>query len=289
MGLTTPVAIFLFNRPEHTARVFAEIAKAKPDSLLLIADGPPNEADQEACQASRRIVEAINWTCDVRRNFSDVNLGCRRRMSSGIDWVFSLFDRAILLEDDCIPHPTFFPFCAELLDRHQNDEQIMMISGDNMQLGQPLHPIQLLLLRNPPHLGLGHLAKGLEALRRKHARLARGPGLRFPGRFRLASRRPRSSKSDAGRSRRPHQHLGRSMGIRLLETPRAKHPPRGQPGHQYWLRRRRHPYPQTRLLRRSPHRSNGISPPPPAQNRTPFPRRSGVFRRRPQSRISLTA
>src|ERR1700722_15808169 len=136
MDLNTPVAIFLFNRPEHTARVFAEIAKAKPAALLLVADGPRNEANGEACQASRKIVETINWTCDVRRNFSDVNLGCRRRMSSGIDWVFSLFDRAILPEDDCIPHLPFFPFCSELLDRYQNDEQIMMISGDNMQLGR---------------------------------------------------------------------------------------------------------------------------------------------------------
>jgi hypothetical protein len=140
MALDTPVAMFLFNRPRHTARVFAEIAKAKPATLLLIADGPRNQPEEEACLASRKIVQNIDWTCDVRRNFSDINLGCRRRMSGGIDWVFSLCEQAILLEDDCIPHPTFFPYCAELLDRYRNNEQIMMISGDNMQLGRRCTP-----------------------------------------------------------------------------------------------------------------------------------------------------
>ena len=38
--MRTPVALIIFNRPHHTARVFAEIAKARPERLLLIADGP---------------------------------------------------------------------------------------------------------------------------------------------------------------------------------------------------------------------------------------------------------
>jgi hypothetical protein len=140
MKLDVPVAFFLFNRPQETARVFAEIAKAKPARLFLIADGPRHSEERDACEAARQIVKAIDWTCEVRRNFSDVNLGCRRRMSSGIDWVFSLAERAILLEDDCVPDPTFFPFCTELLDRYEADPRVMMISGDNMQMGRRCTP-----------------------------------------------------------------------------------------------------------------------------------------------------
>ena len=136
MNHDTPVAFFLFNRPDETARVFAEIARAKPARLFLVADGPRNEAERGICEAAREVVNAIDWTCEVRRNFSDANMGCRRRMSSGINWVFSLAERAILLEDDCVPDPTFFPFCAELLDRYEADPRVMMISGDNMQLGR---------------------------------------------------------------------------------------------------------------------------------------------------------
>ena len=136
MSLQVPLAFFIFNRPDPTRRVFAEIAKAQPRTLLVIADGPRTDAEWPRCQETRRIVEQITWPCEVRHFFAESNLGCRRRMVTGIDWVFSQFEEAILLEDDCLPHPTFFPFCTELLERYRDNERVFMISGDNMQLGK---------------------------------------------------------------------------------------------------------------------------------------------------------
>jgi hypothetical protein len=48
-----------------------------------------------------------------------INLGVGRRIATGLDWVFDQVDRAIVLEDGCVPHPSFFGFCQELLDRHR--------------------------------------------------------------------------------------------------------------------------------------------------------------------------
>jgi len=89
-ALTTPVAFAIFNRPEITALTFARIAAAKPTQLLIIADGPrpDHPTDVKACAAVRAIVERIDWECEVRRNYSEVNLGARRRLASGFDWVF---------------------------------------------------------------------------------------------------------------------------------------------------------------------------------------------------------
>jgi hypothetical protein len=120
--------------------VFAEIAKARPSKLLLIADGPRTDAERPLCDAARQVVADIDWPCEVQRNFSDSNLGCRKRMYTGIDWVFSHCEEAILLEDDCLPHATFFPFCAELLNHYRDDERVMMISGNNMQHGRRWSP-----------------------------------------------------------------------------------------------------------------------------------------------------
>ena len=82
----TPVAFLIFNRPDTTERVFAEIAKAKPRKLFVIADGPradrPGEA--ERCAAARAIIDRLDWKCEVLKNYSDVNMGCGRRVSSGI-------------------------------------------------------------------------------------------------------------------------------------------------------------------------------------------------------------
>jgi hypothetical protein len=69
------------------------------------------------------------------KNYADTNLGCKTRMSSGLDWVFDTVAEAIILEHDTLPTPTFFRFCEELLEKYRDDERIMMISGCNFQFG----------------------------------------------------------------------------------------------------------------------------------------------------------
>lgn len=131
MALETPVALILFNRPDLTRRTFEAIAGARPKKLLLIADGPrPDHAGEaERCQEARRIVERIDWPCDLQQNYSSTNLGCRRRVSSGLDWIFERENEAIVLEDDCVPDPTFFPYCSTLLERYRDEDRVVHISG----------------------------------------------------------------------------------------------------------------------------------------------------------------
>jgi hypothetical protein len=132
-----PVAFILFNRPDETARVFAAIREAKPSKLLLIADGPRDAEEHVLCERARAaVVNHVDWPCEVRLNFSESNLGCKRRVSSGIDWVFDQVEEAIILEDDCLPDPTFFPFCDALLERYRRDKRVMHIGGSNFQFGR---------------------------------------------------------------------------------------------------------------------------------------------------------
>src|SRR5687768_12340821 len=116
--LRTAVAFIVFNRPECTATVFERIKAAKPPLLLIIADGPRHEkiGEAEKCRRVREVIESgVDWPCEIRRNCAVSNLGCRNRVASGIDWVFEQVDEAIILEDDCLPHPDFFTYCQELL------------------------------------------------------------------------------------------------------------------------------------------------------------------------------
>lgn len=132
--LETPVAFVVFNRPEPTRRVFEQIRAARPPKLLIIADGPradrPGEA--ERCAQTRAVAQQVDWPCEVETEFSQVNLGCRRRVASGIDWVFSRVPEAIILEDDCLPHPSFFRYCAELLGRYREDPRVGMVAGTRL-------------------------------------------------------------------------------------------------------------------------------------------------------------
>lgn len=130
--MKTPVAFIVFNRPDTTGKVFEAIRQAKPPLLLVIADGAraSKSGEAEKCAATRAIIDGVDWECEVRTNYSDVNLGCKRRVSSGLDWVFSEVEEAIILEDDCLPAPSFFLFCENLLEKYRYDERIAMISGD---------------------------------------------------------------------------------------------------------------------------------------------------------------
>lgn len=135
MSLTTPVAFMIFNRPDLTQRVFEVIAKAKPKQLFVVADGPRFAKDAPKCAQARAIIEGVDWACDVWKNYAEKNLGCGRRISSGIDWVFSQVEEAIILEDDTLPVASFYTYCQELLEMYRNDERIMTINGNNFQFG----------------------------------------------------------------------------------------------------------------------------------------------------------
>jgi hypothetical protein len=133
--LNTPVVLIVFNRPRLAEKVFESIASARPAKLFLIADGPRFAEEAGECLSARAVIERIDWDCDLTTNFADSNLGCRERIVSGLDWVFTQVDEAIVLEDDCVPHPSFFHFCQTMLSRYRDDERVMEIGGGNYQGG----------------------------------------------------------------------------------------------------------------------------------------------------------
>lgn len=134
--LTTPVAFIIFNRPETTIKVFEQIRLAKPKQLYIIADGARNSRPEEPDRvlAARAIVEqGVDWDCEVITNYAPKNMGCRNRVASGLQWLFEQVEDAIILEDDCVPHSTFFRYCQELLEYYRHDERVGVISGANFR------------------------------------------------------------------------------------------------------------------------------------------------------------
>ena len=129
-----PGIYILFNRPDFTRRSFAAVRAARPAQLYLIADGPRKNRpeDVQLCREARRVVgEMLDWECDVTYDYSDVNLGCGRRVSSGLTRAFEQLGEAIVVEDDIVPQPSFFEFCTEMLMRYRGDPRIHAISGFN--------------------------------------------------------------------------------------------------------------------------------------------------------------
>ena len=131
--MKTAVVFIIYCRPSTTEKVFEKIRAAQPPRLYLIADGPKSSEQNSVCQQTRAIVESgIDWNCQLHRVYSKENLGCARRIQSGLDFVFKYEEQAIILEDDTLPDFTFFRFCEELLERYKDSESVFHICGMNM-------------------------------------------------------------------------------------------------------------------------------------------------------------
>jgi hypothetical protein len=130
----TPILFLVFNRPDTTQKVFEVIRAIQPKQLFIAADGPrKNKPDDiQKCKETRIIVNQIDWECDLKTLFRDENLGCGKAVSSAITWFFDNVEEGIILEDDCLPNLSFFPYCEELLERYRENEEVMLIAGSNL-------------------------------------------------------------------------------------------------------------------------------------------------------------
>ena len=126
-----PVLLLIFNRPSTTRHVIDAVRLAAPSRLYVAGDGPrpTHPDDPNRCAAARQVATAVDWPCDVQTLFQDSNVGCRTAVSEAIDWFFDHETEGIILEDDLVPDQSFFPFCAELLERYRHDQQVMAIGG----------------------------------------------------------------------------------------------------------------------------------------------------------------
>ena len=131
--MKSPVLFIIFKRENTTKRVFDRIREARPPKLYIAADGPRESRPEEKvkCEQTRKIVELIDWDCEVHRLYRDKNLGCGKGVSSAITWFFQHEEQGIILEDDVLPNKDFFSFCDEMLDRYKDNHQIQLVAGFN--------------------------------------------------------------------------------------------------------------------------------------------------------------
>lgn len=127
-----PVVLVVFNRPALTRMTLAAVRQARPAELFVIADGPRVDRPDDAlrCAETRGVLAEVDWPCTIHTRFAAENLGCEANVELGLDWVFSQVDRAVVLEDDCIPDPSFFEFTDELLSRYADDERVWHVAGN---------------------------------------------------------------------------------------------------------------------------------------------------------------
>lgn len=136
--MNTPILLIFFNRPDFSKLLIERLSKIKPKKIFISVDGARDNinGESEKCEKVRGLASNITWDCTVETLFHKENLGCQKAVVSAIDWFFSKVDNGIILEDDCIPSDSFFPYCSELLERYKDDSRIMHVAGTNLHLGR---------------------------------------------------------------------------------------------------------------------------------------------------------
>lgn len=131
MAKPTPVLFLAFNRPDLFIQVSAAVAQAGAREVFVSIDGPrPGRPDDAArCAEVRALAEALGWATAVHLKAEPTNLGCGPAVSSAISWALNQRPEIIVIEDDCLPDPSFLLFCDELLERYRDDERVMQICG----------------------------------------------------------------------------------------------------------------------------------------------------------------
>lgn len=131
-----------FNRPDHVRRVLPEILKQDPQELYVCQDGARegNENDRVKCQEVRDVVNELTAPYAVEHkeftlhtHHSDTNLGCGRGPYEAMSWFFRNVEKGIILEDDIFPHPLFWSYMEDLLERYKDDDRIGMVTAHNLQ------------------------------------------------------------------------------------------------------------------------------------------------------------
>lgn len=154
--MNTPVLLLVFNRPDLLKKQINALRKVQPSRIFVSADGAriDRDTDRELCSKVQQVIrEDIDWDCEVIKRYLEKNLGCGVAPSTGISWFFEHVDEGIILEDDCIPDPSFFAYCQQLLEKYRCNESVMSINGGHFPMEpKPIFVDKSYYFSHYPHL-----------------------------------------------------------------------------------------------------------------------------------------
>jgi hypothetical protein len=132
MGQRAPIALFVFNRADHTAATLGALADndlAGDSQLLVFCDGPRKAEDKPKVDAVRRVVRQARGFADVTIIERPSNLGLAGSVISGVTHLLESHDAVIVVEDDLTTSPAFLRYMNDGLERFAECERVWSLCG----------------------------------------------------------------------------------------------------------------------------------------------------------------
>ena len=128
----SPVVVFVYNRPEHTRKLFESLIKCPEifnTDLVIFSDGPRSEDDIRCVAQVRTVVAEYTKDLNCRIVFRTSNFGLAASVISGVSEVMSTSNSVIVLEDDLIVSEDFLTFMNWGLRKFKLDQRIFSLTG----------------------------------------------------------------------------------------------------------------------------------------------------------------
>ena len=132
MNRFAPLALFVYNRPEHTRQTVEALAAnalAGETPLYIFSDAPRNEAARQSVEAVRAYIRAISGFQSITIIDRDTNFGLARSIIDGVTGLCEKYGRVIVLEDDLVVSPHFLSYINSALDFYEHEERVISVAG----------------------------------------------------------------------------------------------------------------------------------------------------------------
>jgi hypothetical protein len=134
--MKTGIALFVYNRPEHTQEVLNSLQKNKIPKLYIFSDGVKDGKDKNTVGKVRNMIDSIDWR-ETEIIKSQENKGLANSIVYGVNYVLERHTRIIVLEDDCVPSDDFVDFMEKCFDKYENNEKVMNVTGYSLPINIP--------------------------------------------------------------------------------------------------------------------------------------------------------
>lgn len=138
-----PIALFVYNRPDHTRRTLSYLQKnelAADSRLFIFSDGARTESDQDAVSEVRELISEITGFKSVKIIARDTNMGLANSIIAGVTQLTNEYGKVIVFEDDLISSPYTLRFFNDALTLYADEEQVMHIGAYMFNLADKTLP-----------------------------------------------------------------------------------------------------------------------------------------------------
>jgi hypothetical protein len=132
MQSLAPIALFVYNRPDHTRRTLTYLQKnvlADESRLFIFSDAAKTATDKDKVDEVRQLIKEISGFKSVKITERKENMGLARSVIDGVTRLVNEYGKVIVFEDDLLSSPFTLQYFNEALSRYANNEKLMHIGA----------------------------------------------------------------------------------------------------------------------------------------------------------------